>query len=148
MDQSQSSTQSYDWETHSDWLQRRSVCIIYIYIYMGCLFRLNWERYLKQSERVETLYAMYSLTLYAMYSLTLKQTQREKGRVRRTRPQENMVRSQPHSPIPSSLSSAKHHQLTVVATTVTGDLQLSYRHNQSCPPVPFSSSGEYKAVWD
>jgi hypothetical protein len=42
------------------------------------------------------------------WNLTLKQTQSEKGRVRTTRPQENMVRNHPHNPIPSSLSSAEH----------------------------------------
>ena len=37
---------------------------------------------------------------------TLKQTQREKGRVTMTRPQDMAVRSHPHSPMPLSDSSA------------------------------------------
>ena len=38
--------------------------------------------------------------------ITLKQTQREKGRVRRTSSKEMQVRAQPHKPIPVSSSSA------------------------------------------
>ena len=43
---------------------------------------------------------------------TLKQTQREKGSVTITRPQEIAVRSQPHKPMPLSDSSAETKKRT------------------------------------
>ena len=57
---------------------------------------------------------------------TLKQTQREKGSVTITRPQEIAVRSQPHKPIPLSDSSAetkkREHLVSWSRSVVNGTL--------------------------
>ncbi len=44
---------------------------------------------------------------------TLKQTQSEKGRVTRTMAQETAVRTHPHSPMPSLLSSAEIKEIFI-----------------------------------
>jgi hypothetical protein len=56
---------------------------------------------------VSGVQAQYSVLSVLDFSciLALKQTKREKGTVRRTRPKERAVRIQPHSPIPGGVSS-------------------------------------------
>ena len=71
-----------------------------------------------------------NITALSYSCTTLKQTQREKGSVTRTRPHEIIVRSRPHRPTPLSDSSAENN-------TKNRHISYSFRVHKCWPPRPF-----------
>jgi hypothetical protein len=64
------------------------------------MYTLTLKQTQREKGRVTTTSPQEMVPLFTTYTLTLKQTQREKGRVTTTSPQEMAVSNQPQNPIP------------------------------------------------